>query len=78
VFVPNPNDSADVEVTISFADGAREDVSMDLANPESAHSWRLAIGTPVGTPGPPSAKQSPTPSACGPHREYAAETTSVP
>jgi hypothetical protein len=59
VFTPNPNDSADVEVAISFADGAREGVSMDLANPASEHSWRLAIGTPVGSPGPPPANQSP-------------------
>jgi len=58
-FMLNPNDDANVLVTIAFADGARESVSMDLANPESGHSWRLLIGTPVGPSGPPPAKRSP-------------------
>jgi len=57
--VPNPDDDANVLVTIAFADGARQSVSMDLANPESGHSWRLLIGTPVGPSGPPPAKRSP-------------------
>ena len=44
-FVQNPDDDADVEVTLRFADGARFSVEMDLQNPASAHSWRLRIGT---------------------------------
>jgi hypothetical protein len=32
-------------VTIAFADGARESIEIDLANPNSGTSWRLVIGT---------------------------------
>jgi hypothetical protein len=47
-------------VTIVFADHARETLAMALANPGSAHSWRLGIGKAVATTsGPPPAKPSP-------------------
>ncbi len=32
-------------MTIAFADGARESLEIDLANPSSCRSWRLVIGT---------------------------------
>lgn len=35
------------EVAIAFADGAREDIDIDLANPNSGNSWRLDIGIPA-------------------------------
>jgi hypothetical protein len=34
--------------TIAFADGARESLEIDLANPNSGNSWRLVIGAPAG------------------------------
>jgi hypothetical protein len=34
-------------VTIAFADGARDSLEIDLANPESGTSWRLVIGAPT-------------------------------
>jgi hypothetical protein len=55
-FVPNQDDSAYVTVNIVFADGVAESVPMLLANPASAHSWRLQIGTlasPVTNAPPP-------------------------
>ena len=55
-FSPAENDDAYL-VTVKFADHAREDLAMGLANPGSAHSWRLRIGTPAnsggGQSGPP-------------------------
>jgi hypothetical protein len=57
VFVPNPVDSAYVNVTITYADGQQESFSVELANPQSANSWRIAIGSyhgpGPGTPPPP-------------------------
>lgn len=44
-FRPNDTDGAYVDVTFDFANGARADVPMELANPASAHSWRMEIGT---------------------------------
>jgi hypothetical protein len=44
-FVPDQVDSAYVTVNIVFADGVSENVPILLANPNSAHSWRLQIGT---------------------------------
>lgn len=41
-------------VTIAFADGARESIEIDLANPNSGTSWRLVIGSPTGHQRPPS------------------------
>lgn len=52
-FRPNDVDSAYVDVTVTFADGTRADVAMELANPASAHSWRLEIGTYPSDPGAP-------------------------
>jgi hypothetical protein len=52
-FTPNPDDTAYVLVTIAFAAGTRQSLSMVQVNPSSAHSWRLQIGTHTGPPGPP-------------------------
>ena len=49
-FIPGENDDAYL-VTIKFADHAREDLAMGLANPGSVHSWRLGVGTPVNSGG---------------------------
>jgi hypothetical protein len=57
-FVRGENDDA-FAVTIVFADHAREDLAMGLANPGSVHSWRLGIGTPIGSDGPLPTKPSP-------------------
>jgi hypothetical protein len=54
-FTPDQTDIADVTVTISFADQGRQTVDMHIANPSSAHSWRLDIGTTIGPSGPPPA-----------------------
>lgn len=48
-FVPNPEDSAYVNVTITYADSTRERVAIELANPASLHSWRIAIGSDNST-----------------------------
>jgi hypothetical protein len=42
IFTPGENDDAYL-VTIKFADHAREDLAMGLANPGSVHSWRLGV-----------------------------------
>lgn len=46
-FSCNPIASDVCEVAIAFADGAHEDIEIDLANPNSGNSWRLDIGTPA-------------------------------
>jgi hypothetical protein len=51
-FTPDQTDTANIGVTISFADLARQTVDMRAANPSSAHSWRLDIGTAIGSRGP--------------------------
>jgi hypothetical protein len=56
-FTPNSADDADMGVAIFFADGARETVDMHVANPSSAHSWRLEIGSTVG-PVPPAVNRA--------------------
>jgi hypothetical protein len=59
-FKPDDTDSAYVDVSFTFADGARADVAMELANPASAHSWRMEIGTyPRDQSAPPPANKSP-------------------
>jgi hypothetical protein len=58
-FRPNPVDSADVTVTIRFANGARASVEMMLANPATWDSWRLAIGSPEAGNGPPAVTPGP-------------------
>jgi hypothetical protein len=45
LFRPNDSDSAYFDVIVTFADGARADLSMELVNPASVHSWRMEIGT---------------------------------
>jgi len=35
-------------VSIVFADGAHDDIEIDLASPNGGNSWRLDIGTPAG------------------------------
>jgi hypothetical protein len=59
-FTPNSSDDADIGVAIVFADGAREIVDMHVANPSSAHSWRLEIGSTVGPVPPAVNRASPT------------------
>jgi hypothetical protein len=54
-FTPNQDDTANIDVTIAFADRARQTLQMHAANPSSAHSWRLDIGTAIVSPGGPSA-----------------------
>jgi hypothetical protein len=49
-FTRGENDDAYL-VTIKFADHAREDLAMGLANPGSVHSWRLGVGTPANSGG---------------------------
>ncbi len=49
-FIPGEQDDAYL-VTVKFADHAREDLAMGLANPGSVHSWRLGIGTPANSGG---------------------------
>lgn len=59
-FTPNDTDGAYVDVTFLFADGARADVPMALANPASAHSWRMEIGAyPPDPNGPQPLRTSP-------------------
>lgn len=59
-FRPNDTDSAYIDVSVAFADGAHADVSMELANPASAHSWRMDIGTyPPDPSAPPPLRQNP-------------------
>lgn len=47
-FIPNQIASDVSDVIIVFADGARESLEIDLANPSSGRSWRLVIGSPAG------------------------------
>jgi hypothetical protein len=61
-FTPNQDDTADFEVTVVFADRARQLLEMHAANPSSVHSWRLDIGTSIVSPGAP----SPPPTAASP------------
>jgi hypothetical protein len=61
-FVPNQDDSAYVTVNVVFADGVSESVPILLANPNSAHSWRLQIGTiasPITNAPPPASPDPP-------------------
>ena len=44
--LPNIDDPYNFPVTITFADGAREQVFMALANRASEHSWRLVVAAP--------------------------------
>jgi hypothetical protein len=48
-FVTDPVDSADMTVRIAYADGAAASLPVLLANPASAHSWRIQIGADAGT-----------------------------
>ncbi len=59
-FTPNPNDSAEATVEITYGDGARDVLSMRYANP-AAESWRLVIGAQLVSPsgGPPPASGTP-------------------
>jgi hypothetical protein len=54
-FTPNQIASDVSNVTIAFADGTRESLEIDLANPDSSTSWRLLIGSPAGQHNPPPA-----------------------
>lgn len=59
-FTPSQIASDISHVTITFADGAKESLEIDLANPNSGTSWRLVIGSPTGQQGPPSARTAST------------------
>ncbi|MFC1402901.1 MULTISPECIES: hypothetical protein [Streptacidiphilus] len=53
---PNDSDSADASVTISYIDGAHDQLEIHGANPASAHSWRfVSVGTYPSNPNEPSA-----------------------
>ena len=55
-------DSADATVTIRYADGAQQQLEIDLANPGSESSWRFSdIGTYPSDP------DAPPPAAIGPN-----------
>lgn len=48
-FVPNPSDNAYTTVKITYADGAADSLAIVLANPASAHSWRIQVGAETST-----------------------------
>ena len=55
-FTANLDDTGLAEVMIDYADGARADLGLQIADPQSANSWRLNIGSLVITePGKPPA-----------------------
>lgn len=57
LFKTSADDPASTFVTVRYADGARVGLEMDIANPMSAHSWRLELGTfPQDGSAPPPAK----------------------
>ncbi|TJZ97044.1 hypothetical protein [Actinacidiphila oryziradicis] len=52
--VGNESDSADATVVIRYADRARDQLEIHLANPSSAHSWRFwNLGTHPSDANPP-------------------------
>lgn len=61
-FTPYQDDTANIGVAITFADGARQTMQMHAANPSSAHSWRLDIGTAIVSPGGPPGHTAASPS----------------
>jgi hypothetical protein len=63
-FTPNPVDPTSAFVTITYADGVREDASMmNMIAMGGPSGWRMDIGTDInsGSPGPPPAVVSPSP-----------------
>jgi hypothetical protein len=62
-FVPNPSDDAFVSVTVRYADGVSVGLGLMIANPSSAHSWRLEIGvsTSPDSNAPPPTTRGPAP-----------------
>jgi hypothetical protein len=63
-FTPNPNDNTSAFVTITYADGVRENAAMmNMIAMGGPSGWRMDIGTDVntGSPGPPPATASPSP-----------------
>jgi hypothetical protein len=62
-FTGNSTDTGLAEVMIDYADGAHNDLGLQIANPQSANSWRLNIGTLAmtepGKPPPTAAPPSP-------------------
>jgi hypothetical protein len=57
-FIPNQIASGVSDVSIAFADGGRESLEIDLANPNSGTSWRLLIGSQADRQSPPPAASS--------------------
>ncbi|MGD0683938.1 MAG: hypothetical protein ABSA03_02370 [Streptosporangiaceae bacterium] len=48
-FTASPIDTGLAEVAIDYADGARDDLALQIADPRSANSWRFNIGNLVRT-----------------------------
>jgi hypothetical protein len=64
IFTPNPNDTTFAGVTITYADGLQENVSMmNMIAMGGPSGWRMNIGTDInaGSSGPPPAETSPSP-----------------
>lgn len=63
-FTPNPEDTTSAFVTITYADGVRENASMmDMIAMGGPSGWRMNIGAEIsrGSSGPPPAVASPSP-----------------
>jgi hypothetical protein len=64
VFTPNPEDTTSAFVTITYANGVRENAGMtNMVAMGGPSGWRMNIGTEIspGSPGPPPAAASPSP-----------------
>jgi hypothetical protein len=62
-FTPNPEDTTSAFVTITYADGVRENASMmNMVAMGGPSGWRMNIGTEIspGSPGPPPAAARPS------------------
>jgi hypothetical protein len=62
VFTPSPVDTTGVSVTITYADGVRENAGMmNMVAMGGPSGWRMVIGTVISPSGPPPAVASPSP-----------------
>jgi hypothetical protein len=80
-FTPNPVDPTSAFVTITFADGAREDLGMtNMIAMGGPSGWRMDIGTPIdtGSSQPPPAEPSLAPSSLQRNRPLAGRTAREP
>jgi hypothetical protein len=62
-FTPNPEDPTSAFVTITYADGLRENAGItNMIAMGGSSGWRMNIGTQIspGSPGPPPAAASPS------------------